>query len=126
MLLVPVDAGVLCIRRGIEPHIGSLALPGGFVNYGERWQEGAARELFEETGIRTDPDAIRIFDVLSAPDSTILLFGEAAPTTASALPAFTPTNETTARVILDEPASLAFPLHERILRAWFAKRAASR
>jgi ADP-ribose pyrophosphatase YjhB (NUDIX family) len=126
VLVLPVDGGVLCIRRGIEPHIGSLALPGGFVNYGESWQEGAARELFEETGIRTDPAAVRTLDVLSAPDSTILVFGEAAATTAAALPAFTPTDETTARVILQEPAPLAFPLHERVLRAWFAKRAASR
>jgi ADP-ribose pyrophosphatase YjhB (NUDIX family) len=126
VLVVPVDGGVLCIRRGVEPHIGSLALPGGFVNYGESWQEGAARELFEETGIRTDAAAIRTLEVVSAPDSTILLFGQAAATTASALPPFTRTDETSERVILPEPAPLAFPLHERVLRAWFAERAPSR
>lgn len=126
VLVVPVDGGVLCIRRGIEPHIGALALPGGFVNYGESWQAGAARELFEETQIQVDPNAIKALDVVSAPDSTILIFGEAPPMTEKALPAFQKTDETSERVVVAQPVPLCFPIHEQILRGWFARATALR
>lgn len=41
---------VLLIKRGIKPYIGLWALPGGFLNEKETAEEGAARELKEETG----------------------------------------------------------------------------
>src|SRR5262249_4057 len=64
--LLPVDGGLLCIRRDIEPGKGKLALPGGFIDLGETWQQAAARELFEETGIRIDAGEIQEFRVISS------------------------------------------------------------
>jgi 8-oxo-dGTP diphosphatase len=46
------DLKVLLINRGIEPFKGRWALPGGFVRMDETTEEGARRELFEETGLK--------------------------------------------------------------------------
>lgn len=42
---------ILLIERGLEPYKGSWALPGGFLRMDETVEEGAKRELCEETNI---------------------------------------------------------------------------
>lgn len=46
-----VKLQVLLIERGIEPFKGRWAFPGGFLNPDETAEEGALRELQEETGL---------------------------------------------------------------------------
>ena len=46
---------VLVVERGVEPYLGQLALPGGFVQADEDIPLAAARELEEETHIRPGP-----------------------------------------------------------------------
>ncbi len=64
-IFVTVDAVVRCaehvllVRRGAHPGRGQWALPGGFLETSETLQEGAIRELREETGLAIDPEALR-------------------------------------------------------------------
>jgi ADP-ribose pyrophosphatase YjhB (NUDIX family) len=121
VVLLPVDDGLLTIRRTIPPHIGKLALPGGYVGLGETWQEAGARELLEETGITIDSKEIEGFGMHSA-DTTILLFGLAKPRRRADLPAFVANSETSELAVAGPTEELAFPLHTQVLREYFARR----
>ena len=46
---------ILLIRRGQWPHEGAWALPGGFIRPTESVEEGARRELHEETALEAHP-----------------------------------------------------------------------
>ena len=47
------DKQILLIQRKNEPFKGKWALPGGFVEYGEKTEDTVVREVFEETGLKT-------------------------------------------------------------------------
>ncbi len=118
--LLPVDGGLLCVRRSIEPALGQLALPGGFLEVHETWQEGCARELFEETGIRIGVEEVQLFRTYSAAERGVLLvFGLASPRRAEELPAFVANEEVSEVTLIRGPTELAFPLHTRVVREYF-------
>lgn len=121
--LLPVtDAhgtGLVVITRAIAPRRGDRALPGGFIDLGESWQDAVVRELGEETGIEAPAAEVRLADALSSPQH-LLLFGLLPPRLAAELPPSAPTDETEGWELLREPAELAFPLHTEAVRRWFA------
>ena len=57
---------VLLIERGIEPYKGRWAFPGGFLKIDETAEEGALRELKEETGL--EGAYMEQFHTFSAPE----------------------------------------------------------
>ena len=121
--LVRVGHGILGGRRGIEPKKGGLALPGGYHNFGETWQEGVARELEEETGIKVSERGVRLFDALTSADGRFhVTFGTVGLHLAELPPLVqvpnhaTGENETQELVILTGDETLAFPLHTEALR----------
>lgn len=63
--IVVSGSKILLVRRNFNPFEGRYALPGGFVEYGERVEECVIREVQEETGLRVSVD--RFLGVYSAP-----------------------------------------------------------
>lgn len=55
---------VLLIQRGTKPLVGQWSLPGGRVEFGERAEAAALRELKEETNITAN--IISLIDVVDA------------------------------------------------------------
>ncbi len=60
LFLMREDGAVLLIRRRGSHGAGEWGLAGGKIDFGETLPECAARELFEETGVRIDPRTVRI------------------------------------------------------------------
>ncbi|MBO0847838.1 MAG: NUDIX hydrolase [Pseudonocardia sp.] len=69
VLFTPSGCGwrVLLIRRGHQPFVGCWALPGGYVDEGERIEHAARRELAEETGL-VAPRSWRRVGIYDKPD----------------------------------------------------------
>lgn len=66
---------VVYARRNIEPKLGMLALPGGFVNELERIETGGAREVKEETGLIITEEEFELFRSEITPNNRNLIFG---------------------------------------------------
>ncbi|MBB5867138.1 ADP-ribose pyrophosphatase YjhB (NUDIX family) [Allocatelliglobosispora scoriae] len=118
----PVDDGLLVIRRSIPPQVGWLALPGGFLDLGESWQEATARELREETGLVTSAADVTHFDTLSAPSGTLLVFGLLPTLTLADLPESVANDECDGWELITGPVELAFDLHTAVAARYFATR----
>lgn len=122
--LLPVGDGLLCVRRAIPPGQGKLALPGGYIDRAETWQQAAARELFEETGLRIDAAEVEHLRTVSSErgDGVLLIFGRARPRPAEFVSGFAPTAETSEAVVIRTATELAFPLHTDAVAAYFGAR----
>jgi len=61
--LVPLDGGLVLVRRSIDPGYGLWVVPGGFVDAGEPLEEAVVRETLEETHLQVE--VVRLFNVYS-------------------------------------------------------------
>lgn len=116
--LVPAGEGIVVVRRNIEPQRGTLTLPGGYIDPGETWQEGAQRELLEETGIGIVAAEISLYDVQNGLDNTLVVFGLALRQPRNILRPFS-SAETQEVVLIDRPMELGFPMHTRVVERYF-------
>lgn len=120
--------GLMVVRRAIAPQAGKLALVGGFLEAHERWQEGGAREVFEETGVQIVASGLRPFWYVSTEPrhNRVLLFSVADVLDASVLAPFVTSAETNERGVIFGAEGLdevfAFGLHQEAASRFFAER----
>lgn len=128
VVLLPIETdggkGVLVIKRGIEPCLGQWALPGGYIECGETWRESAAREVWEETGLRISPAALRCVRLESSVDNTLLLVLAVAQSVSEReVAGLKPTPEASELRVIKKPEPLAFRHHYELLQEFFAAQA---
>ncbi len=83
--IVPLDGGLVLLRRGIEPAYGKWVFPGGFVDRGERVEEAAIRETREECTLVVR--LTRLLNIYSYPNHPVIIIvyvGEAVEGTVAA------------------------------------------
>lgn len=120
VLLVMSNRGLVAIRRALKDGFGKLALPGGFHNLGETWQEAVCREMMEETGVELDPANVRVYDVVTVENGTVnLIFGVYGGIVID--PVFSPDDEVMEVVELVSPTETAFPAHTEILARYLSE-----
>ncbi len=59
-VFVVKDDQVVLIKRGGEPHKGKWSYPAGYLEYDEKPEDGAVRELEEETGLKADENCLKL------------------------------------------------------------------
>lgn len=69
--VVPLDGGVVMVRRAIDPGYGLWVVPGGFVDVGELVEEAVVRETLEETHLSVRVE--RLLNIYSYRDSTTVV-----------------------------------------------------
>ncbi len=116
------------VRRTIEPSLGRIALPGGFMEEGETPGMAAAREVLEETGlVQLNATHFQPFGAAHpASNGTLLLFCRSQ--IALTLSQFESLREGLGKsgdgeanelVLIDEHTELGFPLHQQAAAGFF-------
>lgn len=119
VVILPIGKGLLVVRRNIEPQKGTLTLPGGYLDLGETWQQGASRELEEETGIAVAAEQIKLYDVQNGLDDTLVIFGLARSQPVDRFKPFS-SAETEEVDLIYKPIELGFPMHTDLVRHFFS------
>ena len=113
--IIPMDDGIVLLRRAIEPQIGKWSFPSGYVDRGEKLERALEREVLEECRLTVNVDWL--VGVYSEAGQAVVLVVYHADVISGQLVAGDETSE--ARVFaLDEMPELAFEHDDRIVRAW--------
>lgn len=74
VIRVVIDQPYILVTKrgnGVPDYKGCWCLPCGYIDWGENGQESAAREVFEETGYKINPNDFSFYGVESDPSSNL-------------------------------------------------------
>lgn len=66
-----IDGKIVLLKRGIEPSYGKWVFPGGFLDRGERVEDAAARETWEEVNLKVE--VTKLINVYSYPGYPVVV-----------------------------------------------------
>ncbi len=118
------EVKLLGVRRAIPPHVGEIALPGGFQDQLESPQVAVAREVMEETGLETNPEDYEIFgNPTITPNNQLLIFMKNKTIfTREAMKKFKINSEVQGFALIDNDTPICFPLHEEKVKLFMETR----
>lgn len=116
--LVPMDGGLVLVRRKFEPYVDWWCLPGGFMEHTEHPEDSAIREVLEETGLAIEIDRLLGAHSPGRGINVVILFYLAKPTTGILTPG-DDASEVRSFKQHELPENIAFDLHRRIVSKWF-------
>lgn len=116
--LVPMESGIVLVKRKYEPYVGDWCLPGGFMEAREEPEESAQREVFEETGLNVEIDRLVGAHSPGKGINVIILFYLAKPAT-GLMVAGDDASEVGSFTKDTLPANVAFELHRRMIAQFF-------
>ena len=113
--IIPMNGGIVLLKRAIEPQLGKWSFPSGYVDRGEKLERALEREVFEECGLVVRVG--RLVGVYSEEGQAVVLAVYHADHVSGKLVAGDETSE--ARLFkIDELPELAFEHDDRIVRDW--------
>ncbi len=116
--LVPMNGGIVLVKRKFEPYVDDWCLPGGFMESTEQPEESAMREVFEETGLKIEVDRLLHAAAPGRGINVVILFYLAKPASGTPVPG---DDASDVRVFqMNElPPNIAFELHRNMIRDFF-------
>ena len=113
--IIPMDSGIVLLKRAIEPQLGKWSFPSGYVDRGEKLEKALEREVLEECGLVVDVG--RLVGVYSDEGQAVVLIVYQADVVDGELMAGDETSD--ARVFaVDAMPVLAFEHDDRIVHDW--------
>ena len=116
--VIPMEGGLVLIKRLVNPRAGKFALPGGFINKGEGPRQAVVRETFEETGLVVE--VVCALNELPVPAANQFLCFYLMKVVGGKLESGSDAGAVDVYKTDALPADIAFPLHEQVIQQWLA------
>jgi 8-oxo-dGTP diphosphatase len=122
--LIPIDGGLVLVKRKFEPYVGDWCLPGGFIEAREAPEESAQREVLEETGLEVEIDRLLGACSPGRGINVIILFYLAKSVKGTLVPG-DDASEAGVFQKSELPPNIAFDLHRRMVAEFFSDNGSS-